>query len=211
MNKITLLVLSVLSLLGVGVGSASADAVPLYRYENQSTKEVLLSATPWELSNQWVRKETVGVVYDQQYAGVVPLYRYVNAGIGDHFYTTDYNELRDGAAGWVARGVGAYVYDHEVPNAIPLYRFSNPQAKHYFTTNRAEGESKPGYYFERIAAWIFPAWSQTGTTQPRDNGGPVIVPTNPGQPTTPSNPSGGPSIGGTTRSDLGNNPIIDRR
>ncbi|MET0342160.1 MAG: hypothetical protein ABW252_14240 [Polyangiales bacterium] len=220
MNKITLLVLSALSLFGVAVSEASAQAVPLYRYENSASKEVLLSATPWELSNQWVRKETLGFVYTQQYANVVPFYRYVNASVGDHFYTTDYNELKGGAYGWEARGIGSYVFDSQVPGTIALYRYATAGGKHHFTTNKAEGDSKAGYKLERIAAYIYPPSGQAPTNPPTGiPSGPVVIGTTTGQPVTPgSNPSGpvvvpsGPTVvtpsGPTTNPNPGNGPSI---
>ncbi len=39
----------------------------------------------------------------------VPLYRYWNPGIGDHFYTTNWNELGSGRYGWGYEGIQCYV------------------------------------------------------------------------------------------------------
>lgn len=213
MNKITLLVLTALSLFGVSVGQASAQAVPLYRYENSANKEVALSATPWELSSPWQRKETLGFVYTQQYANVVPFYRYYNPSVGDHFYTTDYNELKGGAYGWEGKGIAAYVFASQVSGTIPLYRYATAGGKHYYTTSRSDGDSKSGYKLERIAAYIYPTGSQPTPSQPTPSqptpsnpGGPVIIDTRPGQPVTPPSNPGGPTIGGTTR-----DPITVRR
>ncbi len=40
---------------------------------------------------------------------VVPLYRYWNPGIGDHFYTTSWSELGGGWYGWNYEGIQCYV------------------------------------------------------------------------------------------------------
>ena len=40
---------------------------------------------------------------------LVPLYRYWNPTIGDHFYTTDFRELRNGAQGWTIERVECYI------------------------------------------------------------------------------------------------------
>jgi hypothetical protein len=93
MNKITLLVIAALALCGVTVGSASAQSpVPLYRYEHSSSHENFLTTTA-DLNGKWgwVQKGTVGYVFTQPSTATVTLYRYYNPGIGDHFYTTNYN------------------------------------------------------------------------------------------------------------------------
>jgi hypothetical protein len=40
----------------------------------------------------------------------IPLYRYYNAGYGDHFYTTDFNELGWGNYGWTFERTEAFVW-----------------------------------------------------------------------------------------------------
>jgi hypothetical protein len=40
----------------------------------------------------------------------VPLYRYWNSSAADHFYTTNWDELRSGAHGWAYEGIQCYVY-----------------------------------------------------------------------------------------------------
>jgi hypothetical protein len=39
----------------------------------------------------------------------VPLYRYWNGSAGDHFYTTNWNELQWGKYGWVFEGIQCWV------------------------------------------------------------------------------------------------------
>ncbi|HEU0078435.1 MAG TPA: hypothetical protein VFQ76_12335, partial [Longimicrobiaceae bacterium] len=42
--------------------------------------------------------------------GTVPLYRYWNAGIADHFYTINWLEMGSGLYGWVYEGIRCYVW-----------------------------------------------------------------------------------------------------
>ena len=44
----------------------------------------------------------------------VPLYRYWNPQIGDHFYTTNWNELGNGRYGWGYEGIQCYVHTQPV-------------------------------------------------------------------------------------------------
>lgn len=44
----------------------------------------------------------------------VPLYRYWNPQVGDHFYTTNWNELGNGKYGWGYEGVQCYVHTQPV-------------------------------------------------------------------------------------------------
>ena len=40
---------------------------------------------------------------------LVPLYRYWNPTIGDHYYTTDFNELGNGAQGWSFERIECFI------------------------------------------------------------------------------------------------------
>ena len=69
-------------------------------------------------------------------AGSVPLYRYYSAVSGDHFYTTDLNDLGNGKSGYVLEGVKAYVYPAARAGTVPLYRyFSAVSGDHFYTTD----------------------------------------------------------------------------
>jgi hypothetical protein len=62
-------------------------------------------------------------------ADMVPLYRYYNSAIGDHFYTISYSELGAGGYGWSYEGIQCYVYssataaaeDENVANTDDLF------------------------------------------------------------------------------------------
>jgi hypothetical protein len=86
----------------------------------------------------------------------VPLYRYWNAGIGDHFYTTDWSELGSGRHGWAYEGIQCHVSPQRVTGFIPLYRYWNPTiGDHFYTTSWAElGSGRYGWAFERIQCYV---------------------------------------------------------
>ncbi|MGQ0562921.1 MAG: S8 family serine peptidase [Gemmatimonadota bacterium] len=86
----------------------------------------------------------------------VPLHRYWNPGIGDHFYTTSYNELGPGRYGWRYEGVQCHVYPTRQSNTVPLYRYWNPRiGDHFYTTSWNEiGSGRYGYVFEGIQCWV---------------------------------------------------------
>jgi len=92
-------------------------------------------------------------------AGSVPLYRYFSAGSGDHFYTTNRNDLGDGKSGYVFEGAKAYVYPAAREGTVPLYRyFSAGSGDHFYTTDWNDlGNGKSGYVFERVEAYVYPA------------------------------------------------------
>ena len=86
------------------------------------------------------------------------LYRYWNPSWGDHFYTTNFNELGNGAQGWILERVECYVYSQQQAGTVPLYRYWNPTiGDHYYTTNFNElGYGANGYTFEWIECYVFP-------------------------------------------------------
>ena len=78
-----------------------------------------------------------------QVTGTVPLHRYWNSAIADHFYTTDFGELGSGNFGWVYEGVQCYVYPSPAADAVALHRYWNGDVgDHFYTTEWAS--SVPG-------------------------------------------------------------------
>ena len=78
------------------------------------------------------------------YSSKVPLYRYWNPRIVDHFYTANYNELRRGNHNWKYEGVQCRLLRHRYSGTVPLYRYWSGR-DHFYTTNIREiGTSKPG-------------------------------------------------------------------
>ncbi len=86
----------------------------------------------------------------------VPLYRYWNPKIADHFYTTNWAELGAGKYGWVYEGIQCYVHAKALLQTVPLYRYWNPQiGDHFYTTNWKElGSGKYGWGYEGIQCYV---------------------------------------------------------
>jgi hypothetical protein len=95
----------------------------------------------------------------QQGSAPLPLYRYWNAGIYNHFYTTDFGELGNGANGYVFERVEGYVFGSQVSGTVPLKRYYCAEnGDHFYTTNPNEpGSGLPCYQFERVEAYVYPS------------------------------------------------------
>jgi hypothetical protein len=85
------------------------------------------------------------------------LFRYWNPQGVDHFYTTDWNELGNGAHGWQFERIQCDVHSTQQPGTVPLYRYWNAQhADHFYTTDWNElGNGAHGWVFERIQCYVF--------------------------------------------------------
>jgi hypothetical protein len=86
------------------------------------------------------------------------LFRYWNPEGVDHFYTTDWSELGNGAHGWQFERIQCDVHSQQQPGTVPLYRYWNGQAAdHFYTTDWNElGNGAHGWVFERIQCYVFP-------------------------------------------------------
>jgi hypothetical protein len=92
--------------------------------------------------------------------GTVPLYRYYNYNVGDHFYTTDWNELGYGAYGWSFEKIECYVWPAFGENGIPFFEYWNQNANvldHFYTTDWEElGYGANGWYFSETMCYVEP-------------------------------------------------------
>ncbi len=86
----------------------------------------------------------------------VPLYRYWNPGIGDHFYTTSWAELGAGRHGWGYEGVQCFIDATASAGLVPLYRYWNPGiGDHFYTTSWAElGAGRHGWGYEGVQGYV---------------------------------------------------------
>jgi len=87
--------------------------------------------------------------------GSVPFYRYYNGQAGDHFYTTNFNELGPTSFGWDFEFIGFYVFPTQQGGTVPLYQYWNPQITDHFYTITFGTYS--GYSFEKIAGYVYPS------------------------------------------------------
>jgi len=103
----------------------------------------------------------VGLVYQDQVPGSVPLLRAYNPKITDHFYTDNVKTLNTATQlyGYRYEGVEGYVMPTQTAGTVPLYRlYSAQRADHFYTTNAAEmqqAESSLGYKYEGIEGYVF--------------------------------------------------------
>ena len=107
----------------------------------------------------------------QNALGLTALYRYW--GNGDHFYTTNVNEIgtsiggQQGNHGYTSEGTQCLIYFKQVSGTVPLYRYYSAAAiDHFYTTNANEiGTTTPGqvgnhgYRSEGIAGYCFPKYT----------------------------------------------------
>lgn len=91
-------------------------------------------------------------------AETLPFYRYYNTGNGDHFYTTNYDELRGGGGDWQAEGVAGYILPSPKADTTPLYRYYNTGNEgHFYTTNSKElVVGGTNWNYEGVVGHIFP-------------------------------------------------------
>merc|ERR1711916_396115 len=105
----------------------------------------------------------VGYVFLRPSPGAVPLYRYYNTKVKDHFYTTNWASLGNaGSDGWRFEGVQAYIYKEKESGSIPLYRYYSAADKdHLYTTNYL-GREKDGFKLQGISGYVLEASPETG-------------------------------------------------
>jgi len=87
------------------------------------------------------------------FGGSVPFYRYYNGVVGDHFYTTDFNELGPTSSGWDFEFVQCYIFPSQLQSTVPLYQYYNPSIGDHFYT--LDSSTPSGYNFEKIAGYVY--------------------------------------------------------
>lgn len=111
--------------------------------------------------------------YDQKFCmNVIPgaLYRYYHPGTGDHFYTTNSNEVELSSKEYGTyryEGHAGYVETSPTTGTVPLYRYFNTKnSDHFYTTNWSELGNGNGtnYTFEGIQCYVYT--SKVGGTAP---------------------------------------------
>lgn len=94
-------------------------------------------------------------------ANTVPLYRYWNGRIRDHFYTTDLSELNRGGKGYRYEGIAAYCDEEPLPGVNrPFHRYWNG-VDHFYTLSPSEigtttigARGNYGYVYEGITCYV---------------------------------------------------------
>lgn len=130
------------------------NKVPFYRYNN-AKNDHMYTIEPEKINdssgyNQENNGYPIGYVYAFQESGTIPLYQYYSEGLGDHFYTTNKNELGNGNSAYAYNGIACYVYDKQVEGTIGLYRYYNTTTgDHLYSAGKNElGDGAAGYVIE---------------------------------------------------------------
>jgi len=98
--------------------SSTSGVVPLYRYNSDQTGDHFYTTDWSELGygkGVYKYEYVAGYVFPKKVEGTIPLYRYYRSstnsplGKGDHFYTTDWNELGNGKNGYRYERIAGYV------------------------------------------------------------------------------------------------------
>ncbi len=106
----------------------------------------------------------VSIDYVDGGAEAVGLMRYYHPGVGDHFYTTNGQELSENDLGYKFESIMGFVFISQQKGTCSLYRYYNPGSKdHFYTTNFQElGNGGGGYTYEGIIGYLYPE-AQGGT------------------------------------------------
>ena len=131
-----------------------AGLTALYRYWNPSRKDHFYTMNINEIGtahrgqkgrHNYISEGIQCLIYTRQVKGSTPLYRYWKASVGDHFYTTNPNEIgttthgQKGRHGYVSEGITGYCFRSAVAGTVPLYRYYNGRIRdHFYTTNGGE-------------------------------------------------------------------------
>jgi len=96
----------------------------------------------------------------------VPLYRYWNPSLYNHFYTTDFGVLGSGGGGYTYEGVECHVFASQVPGTVALkHYYCADNGDHFYTTDPNEpGSGLPCYQFQGIECYVYS--SQVSGTVP---------------------------------------------
>jgi subtilisin family serine protease len=137
---------------------SNTTATPLY-----ATSEVRRNSSRNRVINTGPNSDN-GVVYSAfnysvtRPSGTVPLYRYWNPNVTDHYYTANFSELGWAANGWEFNWIEAYIYPTQASGTVPLYQYWNPTVgDHFYTTNFNElGFGAFGWTYQRVEGYIFP-------------------------------------------------------
>ena len=100
------------------------------------------------------------------YFRAIPILRYWNGAVGDHFYTLNFNELGNGKGGYGKEGNMGFMYQKKQPGTVPIYRYWNPFARDHFYYQKKQfilnyftifkSKTPKGYQAEGILGYCYP-------------------------------------------------------
>lgn len=121
-----------------------ADTIPLYRYWGNSDHFYTLNineigtGTAGEIGNfNYVSEGVACYVWTR--SKISEIHRYFQPTTNDHFYTQNFDELKNGANGYGYEGIGFKLLQAQVSGSVPLYRYWKEEIHdHFYTTNANE-------------------------------------------------------------------------
>ena len=134
--------------------------VPLYMYENSSTKNHHYTTNWDELGKEngnWKYQKIAAFVCASQSTNTVPLYRFYRVykvlfgkSYYNHYFTTNY---QSGTSAYNFEWIQCYVYASKSPGTIKLYQYWNSSTHdHYYTTTQGV---LPGYGSETTCCYVY--------------------------------------------------------
>jgi len=105
------------------------------------------------------------------YGELMPVYRYYQGDVYDHFYTTNGEEIgtvdpqSKGKNDYISEGILGFVSPHGFPGSVPIHRFYQPEIKdHFYTVDVNEigtlevgNTNRYGYTYEGVLGYAYPA------------------------------------------------------
>jgi len=154
-----------------------AGLLPLYRYYSEAAHDHFYTANAQEIGKThegevghhgYKCEGHIGYISPVQFPGSVPIHRYYNDSVQDHFYTVNEQEIGTthighvGNHGYKYEGVTGYAYPAQ-HNVKPVYRYWHAaNTDHFYTADEHEigtthhGQTgKHGYVSEGIGFHIF--------------------------------------------------------
>ena len=161
-------------------GLAADPTTPLYRYWHASASDHFYTIDPEEIGTTipggtgkygYTFEGIECLIYRYDVRNSVPLYRYWNSSVSDHFYTINPNEIgtttpgQTGKYGYVSEGIAGFCIEGQYDNSIPLYHYWKADTlDHFYTTSifeigtqTVEEVGTYGYKYEGIACYVLQA------------------------------------------------------
>ena len=92
-------------------------------------------------------------------AALEPFYCFFNIKIGDHFYTTNFNEGSN-ATGYVCEGPECRIFNIRLGGTVELHRYFNGAASdHFYIIEPRDVASLSGYKYEGVAGYCHPNYT----------------------------------------------------